>query len=815
MKKFLKYLLTYFMGFITCVALIVGLVFWAINGVTLSTIEGWTGTTILDETQIDEDAEVNIKGLSLSQLFAEINKISAETDTMTIDKLITRYGLKLGEDIKALLPEKAMGVPLNKLFTEEGKNEILEDTSFDYVYSIIGEEALPEPLKSALSGKSLDKVLAGDMNYIMDGVKLGYIAGVTYEKSGNDWVAVYKNPEEPTLVELLEGVAVNDLLTTFNEGGDILKVLSEGAGEASLNLLIKSITEGDTLLGDGKTVGDFYYFDEDEDAYVLSLSALVGSMKCGHVMGYTPVEEDGEIVGWKTADEADVTSISEAFANIALSDLVAGSFDITDTLGDFLVGELLDYTPVYEGDEIVGWLNGEVEVDEVISKFASAKVSELIEGTFDVDSEIKGMKISDVLGYTSAVYPVYNGGVQMEIDGVGVTHTVWFNGETEVNSIMSSFAEKTIGELTDGISGYTIGLLAGYAEIDGAWYSLEKSELGGDTVYEASDVEGIIKHFVALSVDSLSTDTALEEAINGIVIGEALGYVKVEDVWYSEYVSESENTPVDGVLKSFVGLKISELKNGDTITDAIQDVIVGEEMGYYCEDGVWYTDDTKAEKVTGILASIAGLSVRDLADEETILEKINEQLVGDILGYHYDEESKTWYDNDTESKQPLAGINKTLAGLKVGELSTIRDMNFGDLMGFDYNEDTKIWEDPNKEGNDKSLGKIMDILCKKKVSEIATTVDSLTIADVFTSDQINGTVLSWIPSDTPITNISTTLQAKVEVATLEDYMDIEVLWISPENQDVLTSNFGEEWKGWTITQTLESLIVSLQALSES
>ena len=858
MKKFLKYLLTYILGFITCIALIVGAVFWAFNSITINTIENWTGTTIIDESQIDEDAEVDVKGLSLSRLFGEITKISSESNTMTIDKLITRYGLQLDDEVLALFPERAMGIPLNKLFSEEGTNEILQNTNFEYIYSIIGEEAIPEPLKSVLSEKSLDKVVAGDLNYIMEGVKLGYIAGVTYEKSGDEWKVVYKNPDEPTMVELLEGVAVDDLLATFNEGGDILQVLVDGAGDIPLNLLIESITAGDTLLGVDVTIDDFYKFDEELNAYSINLEALVGSMKIGHVMGYTPVEEDGEIIGWKTAEDVAVTAINETFANVALADVVSGNFDVIDALGGFYIGELIGYTPIYEAGEIVdwlngedevdeiiskfastkieeliegnfdvvdmiggfyigeligytpiyeageivNWLNGEEEVDEIISKFASAKVEELIDGTFDVSDEIMAMKIADILGYTSAVYPVYNGGVQMQVGGVDVNHTVWLDGEEEANFVMSALAGKTIGELTDGISEYTIGALAGYVEIDGTWYSLEKSMLAGDTVYVASTVEGIIKHFVALSVESLSTGGALEDTINDIVIGEALGYVQVKDIWYIEYVSEAENVPVDGVLKSLVGLKISDLKNSNTITDVFQGVVVGELMGYYCEDGVWYTNEEKTEKVTGILASIVGLSVEELSDEEEIRNILNAQSVGDMLGYYYDGEK--WCDNET-SKTPLTGISKTIAGLTVGNLgdaeSIIKDMQIGELMGYTLDGDG------NYKDGEKTLSAIMQTISKTKVSNLQTSIEGLTVEDVF--GDVTG-VLSWIPSDTLITDISTVLPDAVAKAELGDCMDAGILAIEGETKDKLNF-YLPDWSKMTVSGLLEGLIAILPA----
>lgn len=808
MKKFLKYLFTYFMGFLTCIAVIVGLGYWAYTSVSLSTIEGWTGTTIVDEESIDENAEVNIKNMTLSKLISEVGKISAESDTMTIDALITRYGLKLSDDVKELIPQKAMGMALNKLFTEDGKNEILQNTNVEYLYSIIGEDTIAEPLKSTLATKSLDKVFSGDIDYILDGVKLGYIAGVTYEKQGDVYVATYKNPAEPTMVELLEGVSVKELLKVFNEGGDILKVLVDGAGESSLNLLVESITAGDTLIGEGSKIKDLYVYDTDTDTYSIDLNALVGQMKLGHIIGYTPVMDGDNIIDWE-ATGVELSSINKAIANISMGEVINADFDIMDTLGEFYVGELLDYTPIYDGADIVGWKNGEAEVEEVISKFASAKVSELIDGTFDVDEEIRAIKICDVLGYTSTVYPVYKGGSPILKDGEPVTHTIWTKGTTEANSIVSAIAGKTIGELMQGISTYKIGTLAGFVEIDSKWYSLEKTTVGADTIYNASDVKGIIKYFVGLSVDSLSSGSALETAINDILIGEALGYVEVEGVWYIEYVDSTNNTPVEGILESFVGLKISELKNGDTITDALQHVIVGEEMGYYYEDGTWYIDSTKSEKLTGILASIAGLSVGDLSDRDNLIQIVNDQSVGDMLGYYYDEANAVWCNNETD-KTPLVGISKTIAAMKVGDLATaeesIKGMSFGEVMGYHY-DTTLGWVDRNNQ----SHGRVMSLLCSKQVYELEATVDGLTIGDVFSETETEGTILGLLDRETKISQISAELKTELNTATLGTYISLGIIDdFSDENKSKLNF-YAPGWQNMTIAQFLTAVLDNLPA----
>lgn len=806
MKKFFKYLLTYFLGFLTCIALIVGVGYWAYTSVSISTIEGWTGTTIVDEESIDENAEVNVKNMTISKLISEIGKISSESDTTTLDSLINRYGLKLSSDVLDLIPQKAMGLPLDKLFTEDGKNEILRNTNVEYLYSIIGEDAIAEPLKSTLANKSLDKVFSGDIDYILDGVKLGYVAGVTYEKQGDVYVATYKNPDEPTMVELLEGVSVKELLKVFNEGEDILKVIVDGAGESSLNQLIESISDGESLIGEGAKIKDLYVYNEGTSSYSIDLTALVGQMKLGHIIGYTPIEDGDVIVDWEMTG-TQLSSINKAIANIPLTDVVESNFDIMDTLGEFYVGELLDYTPIYDGADIIGWKNGEVEVEEVISKFASAKVSELMDGTFNVDEEIKAIKVCDILDYTSTTYSVYKGGNPMLNGGEPVTYTVWTKGTTEANSIVSAIASKTIGELMGGLSSYKIGTLAGFVEIDSKWYSLEKTTMGSDTIYNASDVKGIIKHFVGLSVDSLSSGSALETAINGILIGEALGYVEKEGVWYVEYVDSTNNTPVEGILKSFVGLKISELKNGDVITDALQHVVVGEEMGYYCEEGVWYTDSTKSEKLTGILASIAGLSVGDLSNRDNLIQIVNDQSVGDMLGYYYDAENDVWCNNATD-KTPLVGITKTIAAMKVGDLLTaeesIKDMSFGEVMGYHYDE-TLGWVDKNND----SHGRVMSLLCSKKIYELESTVDGLTIGDIFSETERTGTILGLLDEETKVTDISAELKTKLNTATLGTYIELGIIDdFSTENKTKL-NHYAPGWSGMTIEQFLTAVLDNL------
>ena len=804
MKKFFKYLLTYLLGFITCLALIVGAGYWVYTSVNISTIESWTGSTIIDQDQIEEGAEVNLKTMSLDKLIREISAISSQGDTMTLTALMSRYGLKLPSDVTGVLPDKALTMPINKIFTEEGKNEILQNTNFEYLYSIIGQDAFAEPLKSVLANKTLDKVVAGDIEYILDGIKLGYVAGVNYEKQGDDWVAKYANPNEPTMVELLEGVAVDELIATFGEGGDILAVLAKGAGDKSLKQIIESITAGETMLGEDVTVSEFYSYDSTSGTYTLNLEALVGSMRLGHVMGYTPETKNGEIVGWQSGSEK-LDVINSAIANIELKDVVSGNFDIMATVGEFYIGELLGYTPLYEGEDIVGWTDGESEIDEVIASFASAKIKDLINGTFNVGEKLKSIKVADVLGYTSTDYPIYIGGSQAQVSGNKVYHTVWAKGSTEANSMVSAIANKTIGELTNGISGYTIGKLAGYYEIGGKWYTLNKTNASGEIIYNATEVSGIMKYFTGLSIDALSSGASMESVINSVVIGDALGYVLVDGVWYVEYVSATENTPVEGVLESIVGLKIQDFKNGDAITNALQHVVVGAEMGYYEEDGIWYTDKTKTEKVTGILANIAGMTVGDLSNKDKIIEIVNQQSVGEMLGYYND--NGTWYTDSTKQTEVI-GITKKIASMVVGDLAgaegEIKDMSFGEIMGYHYDE-TLGWVDRDNV----SHGRVMSLLCSKKVSELESTVDGLTIGEVFGEDEIEGTILSLIDKDTKIININTTLKSALIDATLGEYIELGILTDFSTEDKAKLDFWAPGWTELTIDEFLSELISNL------
>ena len=803
MKKFLKYSFTYFMGFVTCLAVIVGVVFWAVNGLTIEAVENLTGSTIIDDSQIDDGAEVNLKKLSLPQLIQEVSKISSESSTVTLDSLLNRYGLSLPNDVLAMIPNEAMSMPINKIFTEDGISEILEVTDFEYLYAIIGEDAFPEPLKSTLASKTLDMVLSGDLNYILEGVKLGYIAGVTYQQQGAEWVAQYIDPDNPTIVELLEGVDVSDLLAVFNEGGDLFQVFAEGAGDVPLNVLIESFTSGESLIGKGATVGDFYELDPVSGTYSMNLEALVMDMCLGHVMGYTPIEDGDAIIGW-TMDGTAISTINETIANIPLVDVMSGALDVMGTLGDLYVGELLGYTPVYDGDDIVGWKNGDADIDEVIATFASAKVSDLIDGTFDVAGEISSMTIADILALTSETYDLYKNGVLVE----GQTYTIWYDGVTVVDPIIGALANKTIGELTAGISDFAIGTLTGYTKIDDSWYTVtQKPSPSGGMIYDANDVTGIIKYFVGLNVEDLQSGDALESVINDIVIGEALGYVNVDNVWYENYVDPVTNTPVEGILKSFVGLTIESLRDGDVITSALQNVIVGEEMGYYKEDGVWYTDETKTERVTGILASIADMSVGDLSNEDAVITIVNEQSVGEMLGYY--ESNDKWY-KDEACTIELVGITKTIAKMKVGDLSTaeesIKDMKFGDVMG--YHEDPVLgWVDANNE----SHGKVMSLLCGKKIHELESTVDGLTIGDVFSETEREG-VLSLIEADTKITDISGAIKTALQEATLGDYIGLGILQEFDSTQESKLDFYAPGWESMTIEAFMTNLINNIPAV---
>lgn len=615
----------------------------------------------------------------------------------------------------------------------------------DMIPSEIASNIISNPARDALSDNTLAEIVAMDMGHIFEGIQLGYITGVNYVLDENGvYQVVWADENDPTLLELIAPLDLGGILCAVSDGeGNVFEVIENSIGDVTVNSIFETfmadITMLSNLLGEA-TIGDLIVFDPERGEYTLDFMAVMDGRKVGSLLGYTEVEstdpESLEVVySWIDADGNKVKGISKKLADIYLSDFMNGKMSVDSLLNDLVLADVLGYDeskilPVFMSDnleeqvildkDITIWYTNGMPADKIMNSFADKNLSWLstsvstltiadilgyhlydgewyswgvesvngsdaivlsrgssvmaeIAGTpigelGEIESTLKDIKIATLLGYTSIT----------DNDGV---HMYWSTGMDEngnpirATGITASLADLSINDLADGstlqstIDDISLADVMGYTQgEDGKWYK------GGEVV------SGPMAALAGSKIGTLSND------INNIEIGEMLGYTPVYtiDSEGNEILSHWEDSlgnSVDGIMTAFVGLTINDMKNNETITDAVQHIKVSDVMGFNYVNGSWY--NKSGEAVTGVMAAIADCELRDIS---TKMEHIT---VGEMLNLHQDEETGKWFDDQNKE---ASGIVGAIAGTSLMNLnSRLDEIKVGEILGFTYNENENRW----------------------------------------------------------------------------------------------------------------------------
>lgn len=151
-------------------------------------------------------------------------------------------------------------------------------------------------------------------------------------------------------------------------------------------------------------------------------------------------------------------------------------------------------------------------------------------------------------------------------------------------------------------------------------------------------------------------------------------------------------------------------------------------------------------------------------------QEINNMYIADFLDYTI--QGDTVYDS---SSQEVTGIMATVAKTTIGELenleNTINSMTIAEVLGYTYNdlEDAYYDEDGTK------IDGVMNAIAGFTVSGLGDGIDSLTVADLFTSEDLSSGALSLIDPNTTISNISSALSTALEESTIDELISAGVI----------------------------------------
>jgi hypothetical protein len=154
-------------------------------------------------------------------------------------------------------------------------------------------------------------------------------------------------------------------------------------------------------------------------------------------------------------------------------------------------------------------------------------------------------------------------------------------------------------------------------------------------------------------------------------------YDNTSGKWLESQPTASNPTPaeISGITASFADLTVGEMGDGDVITDTINGITLGEAMGYHYDGTNWLESAPSASnphpaKVTGVMAALAGTEIGNLS------ARLDDAKIGELLGYSKD--GGIWKDEGGVAASPL--INK-ICDAKLNELdSTLDHLCLGDVF---------------------------------------------------------------------------------------------------------------------------------------
>ena len=456
----------------------------------------------------------------------------------------------------------------------------------------------------------------------------------------------------------------------------------------------------------------------------------------------------------------DIAILSNLLGEATLGDLIifdaaTGEYtiDIMKVMEGRKVGMFLGYTEVVNTDpetlEVTyGWkdANGNA-VKGLSAKFADICLVDFMTGEVSVDTLMNDLIIADVLGYEKGKkLPVFmhdNLANQLILEEDIV---VWYSNGAPADKMMNAFAGKSLTWIGSSLSTLKLADILGYHMYDGAWYiwNVQSVNDGSDAIV-LSPATGMMAQIADTTIGGIGD---IESTLKDIQIGILLGYNSIEDengdhaYWSTGTDENGQPIAATGITASMADLTVNELADGSSIQSTINDITLADVMGYTRgEDGKWYKG---GEVVSGPMAALADSKVGTLATD------INHIHIGELLGhtpvYTTDSEGNEiidyWVDGNGDK---VEGLMAAFVGLSVDDMKNngkvmdaIQHIRVADVMGLEFRDGT--WY--NSDGT-KATG-IMAAIADVNIGELSTEMQNITIGEMLGLYEENGV---WYNSD--------------------------------------------------------------------
>ncbi len=741
-----------------------------------------------------ENGGVSLTSLTLKGLIEEIKKLKEMGDEVTTQLLVDRYGLILAEEVEIILNDEVRLIPLADIISGEGLSKMLRTYSIGE--TVFGYEQIPNPdhvegdsnepyiwvdddgnpvtgLNAILANYTFDQFAEGDFNLIADNllneITVASILNLTcqsdlpvYTEDGTEMttitVPVWFDKAGAPADKIMSAVADSNVV---NVGNNI-----QSLPIASFLGYVKDETTGTYYSWEVKDDGDGQrVVVTPQDGLVtdfsdLSVDGLAGgklddkitSIEVHKVLGFTYNEETKK---YTDKDGKDVTGIMAVLAGNQVGELGSG-------VGEITVGEVAGYTPVEvpaptpedpNATKTV-WYEVYDEENHENDKLATGILADLANVTVnqmttegDLSAEIQKLQVANVLGYTKVGDDYYKNG-DLE-NGVPKPDAKPLTG------VMAVLIKYSVGEIGDEVGNIQVGEIAGYTPVEEPAPTDEDPNATKTVWYDENGkvATGILADLADLTVDELSKEDSLSAEIKGLNVASVLGYTLYEGKYYlngdidENGVPNPEAVELKGVMAVIMKYNVGELG------EEVGNIKVGEVAGYTPIEEpdpndpektitVWYEvyDEENPEnnkKATGILASLADLTVDQMSDNDELSNAIQDIYVYDVLGYKQHTDGKYYknadFNEDGTLKSEavaLTGVMAVIMNFKVGELGDeVGNIKVGEVAGYTETEELDehgniIWLTPEGE----------------KATGILAALANLTVDEMSNEDSLSGEI---------------------------------------------------------------------------
>lgn len=566
MKRFLAFLLGIIVGWVILIGGVVAAVFI----VTPSTVG------IENDQWVNDDGK-RFDKMSFGDIITEGIKLTS-SDNLTFAQIQSTYGIDV----------------LGQIGLSGDEYESLRNTDIESIFSNPSE---------ALSDVALADLLSGSLGESVKIPQAVINVWKTNRVSVGDLI-------DGNFQVLLNGVTLRKLTDISENSGSIEKIIAD----RDLGLLYAELKKADgnvaNVLFANNSLGELMGYEQDVDGNWLSadgaaldattaavaktkITALldgnfkiedaIGDLKVGELMGYT---NNGNV--WTDKNGTELTdAISKTIADVDVSRLLGGNFNVEDELSGLTVGEIMKYAKDTDGIWRDSYGN---EVSKLTSVFADMRISELTSGTLNVNDKIDALYVGDLLNYS-----------RDEENGVWVDGS----GKNIENVVFNNIYNKKMSEMRNGLS------------IDEILSGVKIKEI---ITIKDSDPE-IMKAIADKYVLTLGDE------LNYVYIGELQGYTRHEATLGSTY----DTIVADQVVIS--GSTVLKKVNGKWYVAQVDCTDHSHTLATHtadCYEVVWYTDDTYANPVTGINDVICNTTLGNI-DIDEIVSNIKQLAYTEVI----------------------------------------------------------------------------------------------------------------------------------------------------------------------------------------